>query len=472
MDHTTDGKVTVSRRTALGMAATSVAAFGLAACGGSGDENPAVPDDAVTIARDAYIFGYPLVLMDLTRVAAEAATPANRFQHAVALPTPAQRDVARLDRDTLRSTAWLDLRAEPMVLQVPAMDDRRFWLVQLLDAWTNNAHNPSSDRPQANSAAPPYTYVVTGPGWSGVLPGGLTQLPMPTPTVWLIARIQLDGDDDLPVVRALQQELKLVPLSVWTNAREPRAAPPGGLSAAQPPSEQMAEMDARAFFDRMCAVMSTNPPAPEDAPAMRHFATIGIRPGGKVHGLSDTELTAAVETAQQQIPVYIGARMVNEDGWLIDPEVGRYGTDYLLRAIIARIGVGAGPRENIFNPTLFASADARGSMGRFRLHFAPGRLPPADAFWSLTAYDADSRLVPNPAGIYSVGYQVPVVLNPDGSLDIAVQYGDPGPGVPAGNWLPIPDSGQFSLTLRLFSPNVEALQGHWQPPPLTPLRSS
>ncbi|WP_454198265.1 DUF1254 domain-containing protein [Nocardia sp. Marseille-Q1738] len=472
MDHRTDGKVTMSRRTALGMAATSVAAFGLAACGGSDDEIPAVPDDAATIARDAYIFGYPLVLMDLTRVAAETATPANRLQHAAALPTPAQRDVVRLDRDTLRSTAWLDLGAEPMVLQVPAMGGRRFWLVQLLDAWTNNVHNPSSVRPQAKSAVPPYTYVVTGPGWSGVLPSGLTPMPMPTPTVWLIVRIQLDGDDDLPVVRALQQELKLVPLSVWTNAREPRAAPPGGLSTAQPPSEQIAEMDARAFFDRMCAVMSTNPPAREDAPAMRHFATIGIRPGGKVHGLSDTELTAAVETAQQQIPVYIGARMVNEDGWLIDPEVGRYGTDYLLRAIIARIGVGAGLRENIFSPTLFASADARGSMGRFRLHFAPGRLPPADAFWSLTAYDADSQLVPNPAGIYSVGYQVPVVLNPDGSLDIAVQYGDPGPSVPAGNWLPIPDSGQFSLTLRLFAPKAEAVQGHWQPPPLTPLRLS
>ncbi|MEV6325009.1 DUF1214 domain-containing protein [Nocardia sp. NPDC051787] len=111
-------------------------------------------------------------------------------------------------------------------------------------------------------------------------------------------------------------------------------------------------------------------------------------------------------------------------------------------------------------------------MGRFRLHFAPGRLPPADAFWSLTAYDVDSQLVPNPAGIYSVGHQVPVVLNPDGSLDIAVQYVDPGPSVPAGNWLPIPDSGQFSLTFRLFSPKTEAVQGHWQPPPLTPLRSS
>ncbi|MEV6325008.1 DUF1254 domain-containing protein [Nocardia sp. NPDC051787] len=288
----------MSRRTALGMAATSVAALGLAACGGSDDENPAVPGDAATIARDAYIFGYPLVLMDLTRVAAETAAPANRFQHAAALPTPAQRDVVRLDRDTLRSTAWLDLQAEPMVLQVPAMGARRFWLVQLLDAWTNNVHNPSSVRPQAESAALAYTYVVTGPGWSGVLPGGLTSMPMPTPTVWLIARIQLDGDDDMPVVRALQQQLKLVPLSVWTNAREPRAAPPGGLSTAQPPSEQIAEMNARDFFDRMCAVMSTNPPAPEDAPAMRHFATIGIRPGGKVHGLSDTELTAAVETAQ------------------------------------------------------------------------------------------------------------------------------------------------------------------------------
>ncbi|WP_280490895.1 DUF1254 domain-containing protein, partial [Nocardia asiatica] len=143
---TTGGKVTVSRRTAFGIAAT---ALGVAACGGSGEQDSGpVPGDAVTVAKDAYVFGFPLVLLDVTRAAAEAVTPVNRFQHAASLPTPAQREVVRLDRDTLRSTAWLDLTSEPMVLQVPGMGGR-FWLAQVLDAWTNNVHNPSSRRPQA-----------------------------------------------------------------------------------------------------------------------------------------------------------------------------------------------------------------------------------------------------------------------------------------------------------------------------------
>jgi hypothetical protein len=465
MDDWTEGELTVSRRTALGIAATSVAAFGLAACGEAEHRNP-VPRDAATIAKDAYEFGYPLVLMDVTRMAAEASTPVNRFEHASSLPTPAQREVVRLDRDTLRSTAWLDLANEPMVLSVPAMEGGRFWLAQVLDAWTNNVHNPSGRRPQARSVLAPYTYAVTGPGWSGDLPAGLTPLPMPTPTVWLIVRIQVDGESDLPAVRSLQRRLRLAPLSAWVAGTEPPAAPPRE-GIAQPPPEWVDEMDPKVFFDRMCALMAVDPPARADEPAMRRFETIGIRPGGAVEGLSDVELAAAVDTAQQQIPVYLGARTVNENGWLIDPDVGRFGTNYLLRAAIARVALGASPAQDAFYPTLFASTGTGdGGTGRFRLHFAPGQLPPVDNFWSLTAYDADSYLVPNPAEIYAVGHPKPVMLNPDGSTDIAVQYTDPGPSVPAGNWLPIPEAGQFSLTLRMYAPKEEAIHGRWRPPPL------
>ncbi|MGO4615401.1 DUF1254 domain-containing protein [Nocardia sp. 2YAB30] len=474
MDDRTGNRPVVSRRTVLGMAVTSMAAVGMAACGRSdegGSIVPTAPGEAAAIAKDAYIFGFPLVLMDVTRAAEEATTPVNRFHHTTSLPTSAQRDLVRMNLDTLYSTAWLDLTAEPMVLRVPAMDGGRYWLVQLLDAWTNTVHNPSSVRPRAKSAAPPYTYVVTGPGWSGALPDGLTPMPMPTPTVWLIGRIQVDGNNDLPAVRALQQGLKLVPLSAWIAGTDPPApaTPPSAPAEAQPPPAQVAKMDARAFFDRMCAVMSINSPAPDDAPAMRRFATIGIRPGGKVEGMSDAELTAAADTAREQIPVVVGAHTANVNGWVYDPSVGRYGINYPLRAVMAWVGLGIGLSEDAIYPTLFTTTDARGSAGRFRLHFATGQLPPADAFWSLTAYDAESYLVPNPAEIYAVGHEVPVVLNPDGSLDLTLQHADPGPSVPTGNWLPIPESGPFSLTLRLYVPKEEAVQGRWSPPPLMPL---
>ncbi|WP_174184005.1 DUF1254 domain-containing protein [Nocardia barduliensis] len=460
----------LSRRAVLGMAATSMAALGVAACGGSDQddaERPAVTSEGGMIAKDAYVFGFPLVLMDITRATAEATTPANRFRHATSLPTAAVRDRVRPDPDTLHSTAWLDLTSEPMVLQVPAMGGGRFWLAQVLDAWTNNVHNPSSRRPQAASATPPYTYVVTGPGWSGALPEGLTPLPVPTPTVWLIVRIQVDGEDDLPAVRSVQRELTLTPLSAWkARTRPPASEPPGEQSNAQRPVEQVLAMDAHEFFDRMCALMAINPPAPGDTPAMRRFATIGIRPGGAVEGVSDAELTAAADTVEQQLPVTLGANTINDNGWVTDFSAGRYGTDYLLRAVTAYGALGIPLPEDAHY--LFTAVP--GGSGPFRLHFAADELPPVDAFWSLSVYDAANYLAANPAEIYSIGHHVPVVLNPDGSLDLTLQHDDPGPGVPKGNWMPIPASEMFSATLALFAPKEAVLQRRWQPPPLIPLR--
>ncbi|MEW1741333.1 DUF1254 domain-containing protein [Nocardia beijingensis] len=462
MDESTEDKLTVSRRRALGIAASSVAALGLAACGSAQDHaTDSAPGDAATIAKDAYVFGYPLVLLDVTRMAAETVTPINRFQHASALPTPAQRDMVRLDRDTLRSTAWLDVANEPMVLSVPAMDSERFWVAQVLDAWSNNAHNPNNRRPQTKSDRPPYTYVVTGPGWSGALPEDLTPLPMPTPTVWLIVRIQVDGENDLPAVRSIQQQLRLVPLSAWTARAEPPVASPAQASGERP-VDQVLKMDPRMFFDRMCGLMSTNPPAPADEPAMRRFEKIGIRPGGAVEGISDADLTAAVRTAQQQLPVTLGPNTVNQNGWVSDLGAGRYGTDYLLRAVTAFGALGMPlPQDAHF---LFTAVPA--GAGPFRLHFAPGELPPVDAFWALAVYDAEDYLVPNEAAIYSIGHHVPVVLNPDGSLDLTLQQADPGPGVPKGNWLPVPEADPFSVNLALFEPKPAVLQRRWQPPPL------
>ncbi|MGY1945417.1 DUF1254 domain-containing protein [Nocardia asiatica] len=459
----------LSRRAVLGMAATSMAALGAAACGGSEEQGAgrsAVTSKNGMIAKDAYVFGFPLVLLDVTRVSAEATTPVNRFQHATSPATAADREQVRPDPDTLRSTAWLDLTSEPMVLQVPGMGGR-FWLAQVLDAWTNNVHNPSSRRPQAVSDVPPYAYVVTGPGWSGVLPEGLMRLAVPTPTVWLIVRIQVDGEKDLPVVRSLQEGLRLVPLSAWQAGARPHASePPSGRSNGQRPVEQVLAMDGREFFDRMCALLSINPPASEDAPAMRRFATIGIRPGGAVEGVSNAELTAAADAVEQQLPVTIGANTINDNGWVTDFGAGRYGTDYLLRAVTAFGALGIPLPEDAH---YFFTAVPAGS-GPFRLHFAAGELPPVDAFWSLAVYDAADHLVANPAEIYSIGHHVPVVLNPDGSLDLTLQRDEPGPGVPEGNWLPVPASEPFSATLALFEPRDSVLQRRWHPPPLIALR--
>ncbi|WP_433725553.1 DUF1254 domain-containing protein [Nocardia sp. CA-129566] len=458
----------ISRRTVLGLAA----GIGLAACGKSSDKSESTSPasgDVEAIAKDAYVFGYPLVVMDVTRAAAEAIAPVNTFQHATALPTPERRDVVRHNLDTLYSTAWLDVSAEPMVLQVPAIDPGRYWLMQVLDAWSNTVHDPSSVRPQVTSGGPPFTYLLTGPKWLGTVPDAMIELSVPTPTAWLLGRIQVNGSDDIAAVTALQQQLRLVPLSAWASSKDTpsRSTPTPTGPTVVPPPKQVLDMDAATFFTRMCAVMAVNPPRSEDEPALQRFAAIGIRPGGSVHGISNDQLTAAADAAKKEIPAYTDPTMVNENGWRFNPGVGTYGTDYLLRANIAWVGLGANLSRDAIYPGMLGKADRNGTPTKFRLHFPPGQLPPVDAFWSLTAYDADGYLVPNAANIYAIGHRAPVVANSDGSVDLAVQYEDPGASVPTGNWLPIPAAGQFSLVMRLYAPRDAAISAHWRPPVLT-----
>ncbi|WP_228566872.1 DUF1214 domain-containing protein [Nocardia sp. SYP-A9097] len=132
-------------------------------------------------------------------------------------------------------------------------------------------------------------------------------------------------------------------------------------------------------------------------------------------------------------------------------------------------GLGANLPQDALYPTVFGMADENGTPRRFTITFPAGQLPPVDAFWSITAYDGDSFFVPNPANIYAVGHGIPPVPGPDGSVVFAIQSADPGPAVPQGNWLPIPASGKFSLTLRLYAPKPPAIDGTWQPPALTPV---
>ncbi|WP_233608275.1 DUF1254 domain-containing protein [Nocardia stercoris] len=463
----------MSRRGLFGVGLAVTAGTVLAACG-SGDsergddggepaDSMAMSTDPVAVATDAYIFGYPLVLIDATR---GTDLPVDTFMHAAALPTPADRVAARTDLDTLRSQAWLDLSAEPLVLQIPATDGNRYWLMQLIDAWSNTAHNPSSVRPQVVSGTePPFTYLVTGPGWTGTVPAGMTRLAMNTNRVWVVGRIQLDGPDDIDAVRAIQQRIKLAPLHAYLA--DPGISTPGVMFDATAPGESardtVAGMTPAAYFTKLCELMATDPPAAADAPAMQRFASLGIAPGGTLTA-EPGGLSAGVQAAKSAIAGYADPAVQSPNGWTFSPGTGTYGTDYLLRAHVARTGLGANLPEDVIHPTFAGVADYRGTPQRFRIRFDAGQLPPAGVFWSITAYDADGFLMGNPAGIYAVGHRIPVTAGPDGSVDVAVQHADPGSDVPEGNWLPIAAFGRFTLTMRLYAPTPEAVQGRWQPP--------
>lgn len=459
----------LTRRAALGLLAAGAS---LVACGhgGEGDITPSgTAAERQRVATDAYIFGFPLVLLDVRRSSNVEAGPVNRLRHADSLPTPELRGVPRIDVDTLYSAAWLDLRREPVLYRMPPIESGRYWMTQLVDAWTNTAHSPTSVRPRVPpGSAPPYTYAAIGPGWSGTLPEGVVPLPVGTPDAWFIGRIEINGPSDIPAVRAIQDEMRLAPLSEWGSADNTGFAVPPPRVLAQAPVAQLEQMYARDFFEQMCDLMEKNPPAAADEPALQQFATIGIRPGGEPRGVSNDELQAGADAGMRRIAAYVSPGTQQRNGWVVDTQVGgNYGTNYLLRATTAWHALGANVAEEVLYMALFDNADESGESIPFRLRFAPGRTPPVDAFWSLTAYDGEGLLVANTAEIYSVGHPRPVQFASDGSVEVALQYADPGTSVPAGNWLPIPQDGPFSLLLRLYAPKREALELLWYPPPLT-----
>ncbi|MEV6774437.1 DUF1254 domain-containing protein [Nocardia sp. NPDC051030] len=473
----------LSRRAMLGLAAA--AGLSVAACGRSEDNSgtsittTVSSTDALAIATDAYVFGYPLILMHATKA---SGGPINTLQHAQVLPTADLRLLVRANVDTLYTMAWLDVSTEPMVLQMPPVEAGRYWMMQLLDAWSNTVQDPNSLRPSGGphddalseqpTAGPPFTYLITGPNWSGETPQDVTHLPMPTNLVWLLGRIQVNGPDDLPGVRAVQEQMRLAPLTAWRA--DPNAPTPGvpliGIPpGAAGPTKDVAAMDGRTYFDQLCKLMTVDTPAPADASAIDRFDDIGIQPGGSVDGIKMFDLAAAAAAGRKAISTYVDPATKSENGWRFSTRLGTYGTDYSLRARTALYGLGSNLPRNTLYPTITLVADDNGTPRRFRLRFEPGQLPPVDAFWSVTAYDADSFLVSNSANIYAVGHEIPVVPAPDGSVEILVQNADPGPGVPRGNWLPIPPAGEFSLTMRLYAPKAAAIEGKWRPPELKPV---
>ncbi|WP_433760392.1 DUF1254 domain-containing protein [Nocardia sp. CA-135398] len=461
----------VSRRYMLLAGAATGA--GLVACGKSTDSGGAAssssvpPGDSRSVAIDAYIFGYPLVLMDATLQSNIAGLPANRIG-GFGPVDPRMTAVVMPNVDTLYATSWLDLGDEPVVLQVPEMDGDRYWVMQIMDAWTNTTHDPSSVAPQVKDGhTGPYGYVITGPNWSGTLPDNLTPLAMPTATAWLIGRIEQRDQADLAAAEELQRQVRMAPLSAWLRGERPTPMIDPNTAAPIAPPQQVARMDGRTFFERLCALMLTNPPAAADTAALQRFSTIGIRPGGTAYGAPAADLDAAVAAGQLQIPDFANPKSRHENGWDFATNLGTYGTDYRLRAFTAWTALGANLPRDVVYPEISANAGEQGAPRRYRLYFAAGQAPPARAFWSLTAYTGTRFLVPNAAGIYSVGHQRPVVPLPDGALELAIQAEDPGGEVPYGNWLPIPESGTFRLALRLYVPDDRALDGSWQPPSLT-----
>jgi hypothetical protein len=435
--------------------------------------------DDFVIASDAYVYGYPLVTMEMTRrvmtnVAAPAGSraPMGTLNKLRTYPDASFRDVTAPNADTLYTTAFFDVGEEPWVVDVPDMKGRYF-LLPFLDGWTEVFQVPGS-RTTGTGAA---TYLVTGPGWTGSVPEGMVQLKSPTNIVWMLGRIYCTGTpEDYAAVHALQDAFKLFPLSaLGTDYTPPAGKVDAAIDMKTSVRDQVNALSATEYFTLLAELMKKNPPAPKDAPAIERFGAIGLVPG---ESFDPKAIDARWEKRLPQLSfdrimlhfTHSDGDMQDINGWGYTTKTGLYGTDYLQRALITAIGLGANRPQDAVYPTSLKDKDGRDYSGaeKYVLRFPAGQLPPAQGFWSLTMYDANLFFVANPINRYSMSLRANPVTEPDGSLVIYIQNESPGAGKEA-NWLPAPKD-RFNLMLRLYWPDENTpsiLNGSWPIPAVT-----
>jgi len=438
---------------------------------------------AHAIGVQACLYGLPLVesmhtAAQMTAVSApqpNGRAPLNQFGHSARPWTHEDRDVVTPANDLLYSMAWLDLSDSPMLLTVPA-ESRRYWVMALLDAYTNNFLNIG---PRLTGGAAKQ-YLLTAPDWSGEVPAPIERVHCATPLVWILGRVLVEDAANLEQARALQQRFTLTTWAPDGRAATHRAAiagrPPGagGAASADRPAPRhytawQPGNGPLAFFDNLMRGLAQNPPPDSEHGLVASFAVAGLRPGGPVNTQSlEPQAAAGLSSgfAAGMAIVEAHTRSRHANPWGINYRLGRFDTDYLSRACTAAKGLGGLTADE----ALYALADfdaAREPLDgrhRYRLSFGPGQLPPCDAFWSVSLYGPDRYFVANPIGRHAIGDRTAGLRHgPDGSLDILVQHEQPADGL--SNWLPAP-AGPFYLILRMYHPRDELLSRGYRIPPV------
>lgn len=450
----------------------------LGGCSQSQDAKKSTPSASETwdIVADAYTFTLPLMMMDATSAfstntveATSEKAPTNQLYHAAHLADSTSKMVVTPNVDTIYSQCWMNLSEEPLVFHKPAAD--RFLSVEILDYYTNSVAilGTGGDTQEAR------TYLITGPGWEGVVPDGLVQVEIPTNGAWLLVRTLIDGQDDMANVQALQEQMQVALLSDYAQTGFMHEAPKGSYSSDYDyvPVEHVLSMDPQSYFSRANELMVDNPPTAADAAMVERMATIGVGPG-----LTFDFESLGADGKEQWVKMLEGMRTQLEDESLpfmkslgiwhfFGEPIAEFGTAYAYRASVALEGFGANPVSVAIYPR--AEQDENGAVlngeNSYRVHFEKDQLPPVGqyGFWSITAYGDDDFLIDNELDRYCINDRSGVVLNEDGSLDLYVQAEAPKDEALRANWLPIGEGG-FHLYLRIYIPSDMILQGAWQPP--------
>ena len=430
---------------------------------------------AYELGLASYIYFYSLITMDVTRrqmtnlPAGEKPGfgPANQFTHMRAYPDADFKSVVRPNFDTLYSVAWLDVLKEPVIVTIPDTAGR-YYLLPALDMWTDIIASPG----WRTSGTGEQKYAFVAPGWSGSLPEGVERIDATTPQLWIIGRIKTDGPDDYNAVHTIQNALTITPLSNWGKpAQTVESKIDATVDMKTPPLEYVNGLSTEKYFAYAAELLKMHKPHATDWPVLAQLKRLGFE-AGKSFDLSKVDKDVAeqfsrgAKDALKLMVEKINFIGRNVNGWSMNTDsMGVYGNNYLKRAIVSMVGLGANMPEDAIYPLCLHDKDNEPLVGNknYVLHFSKDQVPPANAFWSLTMYDEAGFQVANSLNRFAISSWMPLKKNADGSLDLYVQHENPGKDKES-NWLPGPATGNLGITMRLYAPAAAALNGDWVPP--------
>ena len=448
----------------------------LAGCTASGGKQPSADyQKGYRLGLEAYTYGLPLMVTNATyqtmtsvSVSNGAYGPVNQFNNVRGANNAGSKAVVAPGSTSLSSIAWLDLRGEPQVLHVPQVTDHYFVLA-LIDPYTENVTNLGTA-----SDTKPGDYVIAGPGQHEVvIPAGTQRLDVDYSRIWIIGSTQLKGSSDVAKVNKIQDGYALTPLSKYGTSY----APPAPSTSTTTVTEYQMPTGVQ-FFDALGQQLAAFPPPTTDDAELRKLVEVGIGPGmtpsqdSKLSSDTVKGLTDAVAAGPAQIKndtqKLSSEGFTQNNGYLLGG-FGQYGTDYTLRAVVSQIGLGAFVPHQAIYAMSWSDIDRKALSGStpYVLHMQGP--PPTNEGWSLTVYNLQGALVPNPMNRYAFSDSSQLARNSDGSIDFYLQSTEPTKPMQAGNWLPTPSGQGFEVTWRLFAPEPNMIDGilggsGWQPP--------
>ncbi len=425
---------------------------------------------------EAYAYGFPLVMMDVTRAvttatptAGQYAAPINQFARMRTYVDPDFKNVVRISRSSLWSFGFVDLKEQPIVFTQPDTKGR-YVVTQLLNMWTDDFASIGS-RTTGTGAG---NFLIAGPGWAGTAPADVkATFRSPTRFAWVLTQMACGSPDEYAAINALQDGLALTPLSAWGKDYKPPATLPvdATVDLTATPYDQLRLMTGRAFFQRLASLLTDNPPYEADKPMLATLRKIGIEPG---KAFDPAEVDPVILKGLDRVPNDIWGKLTvgpysapTVNGWQNPLNLGRYGTDYETRALIAWLGLGALTSDDAVYPSAFVDGNGQVLDGaaRYVVHFDKDQIFPSHSgVWSISAY-RENFYVRNAIERYGLLSSMPLKYNPDGSLDVFIQNSSPGPEKES-NWLPCPPSLPFNVTVRVYQPKPSLLDGTYKLPPL------